>query len=378
MDEKKEIREIQITQEELYETEDDDLLLDEVTYGGEMTEEFLSEIKERENQLFSKKGVQEVLSEKTIHGISTDLNIKNTYINTTKAIRELKKADEKVGKGRYNLETLPSKGCMITLNMLSDPNIKISSHNLTAFDLAVADAVYTLVRSGYAVVSNAMIRRVMSGNVKQVVRENLSLEIDKAMLKLKSVTVEIDYSDEVKARGLDKKYGLRVYGGYSSIVEFQKRFIKSGNGKTVSAYILGRSVLYEYAECIGQIASVPLHYLQTSDIVPDSDENVVIKKYLISRIMSLNNRKSKKISNRIIYERVGRNGKLEGMFPDLGFIRSNFKSDRSWLNKRQKLHKIIVKYLEKFESDNLIKGFNVVMYKNKIVGIDLCKKEDPC
>lgn len=371
----KKISEVQITQDELNKIEDEERFLCEEAFESEMTEEFMSEAKRTENALLSQKGAQEVLNDIELPNIDTGLNIKNTYINTTKAIKELKTADSKINKGMYTLETLPSKGCMITLNMFSDPNIKISSHNLTAFDLAVADAVYTLIRSGYMVASNAMIRRVMSGNVKQVVRQNLSSAIDVSMLKLKSVTVEIDYSNEVRARGLEKKYGTRIYGGYSSVVEFQKRFIKANNGRVVSAYFFSRSILYEYAECIGQVASVPIRYLETADILPDTDENVVIKKYLLSRIMAINNRKGNAISNRVIYERSGKDGQLKGMFPELGFVRENYQSNRSWLNKRQKLHKIIITYLEKFQEDKLIKDFKVITCKRHIVGIELIARK---
>ena len=367
----KKISEVQITKDELNKIEDEEKYLYEEAFESEMTEAFMSETRRAENTLLSQKGAQEVLNGIEFPNIDTGLDIKNAYINTTKAIKELKTADNKINQGMYKLETLPSKGCMITLNMFSDPNIKVSSHNLTAFDLAVADAVYTLIRSGYMIASNAMIRRVMSGNVKQVVRQNLSAAIDMSMLKLKSVTVEIDYSNEVRARGLEKKYGTRIYGGYSSVVEFQKRFIKANNGKIVSAYFFSRSILYEYAECIGQVASVPIRYLETASILPDTDENVVIKKYLLSRIMAVNNRKGKSISNRIIYERNGRDGELKGMFPELGFARENFQSNRSWLNKRQKLHKIVITYLEKFQEDKLIKDFKVITCKRRIVGIEL-------
>lgn len=361
--------EIQISKAELDAYNEDDLFSG--FYNEEIAEEAAREFEHTFNAL---PGSDEIFEEEpSLKLLHTALEVKNSYQNTTKVMHGMKEIDEKIDQGAYKVETLPEQGVMVVVDLLSDPNIKVNSHNLTAFDMAVADAVYTLKKAGYAIVSDAMIFRVITGNLNYRARkENLGL-IEESMRRLKATNVKIDYTDEMMVRKRGKTPDVQHYASRSSIVDYREEYFRVGNGIKVKAYVLYGSCLYEYAEAVGQIACIPLSYLATSSLISDCDETIVIKRYLIKRILMIKNPKNRRISNRIIYEKIDYDGKRIGMFEDLGFKRESFKTEKGWLNKRSKLHKTIIGYLEKFKNDGLFTDYTIIRSGRLIVGIEIAK-----
>ena len=71
-------------------------------------------------------------------------NVSNVakYISTTAGLVNADNPTE--------LVTIPSKNVIVTVNLWKDKDVALSSNNITLYDLAVMDAVYTLYCNGCA------------------------------------------------------------------------------------------------------------------------------------------------------------------------------------------------------------------------------------
>ena len=80
------------------------------------------------------------------------------YISTTGGLVNAENPTE--------LVTIPSKNVMVTVNLWKDKDVALSSSNITLYDLAVMDSVYTLYKNGCTSFTPEMVARVMSGDAK--------------------------------------------------------------------------------------------------------------------------------------------------------------------------------------------------------------------
>lgn len=262
------------------------------------------------------------------------------------------------------LRTMPSKNIMVTIDLQKDKDVVLSSNNLTLFDLAVMDSVYTLFKNGCASFTPEMVARIMSGNMKGDVKPQKAGAVTKSLRKLALIRITLDCTQEFKERGITVRKGDKaLYTDY--LLPMSEIQIKAVNG---DVYLNGFSlkevpVLYDYAERIGRIASVPTSLLDVSGI-NDTEDGILVRRYVIQRVEELKRARNKSSLKEIIYydTEIGK-----GALSELWY-NETFKNVR---DKKAKLHKMIINVLQTFEKEDYIKGYTVLSEKRSIIGVEI-------
>lgn len=306
-----------------------------------------------------------------IEEINNAPNPQTEYLNGTKIAKFISTNQGLISDEEdisLQLITLPKKNVFVTVNLYADENLTLSNPNITQYDLAVMDAAYTLYVSGYASFSTEMLIRTMSGNMGQDVTPQKAGAATRALNKLKYIRIRIDCTDEMIARKKIKKGQTAHLESY--LMPLREIEIKLGNQKIVKGYqFLESPVLYSYAEKVNQIINIPRSLLETKGALSDTDEVVVIKRYLIKRIEAMKNEKNNMVSKKITYEWYDKNTQTaKGMFSDLGYSRNNYSN---WKKKKSNIHQTIVTILNVFANDKYIKSFQEIKDGKSINGVEI-------
>ena len=100
------------------------------------------------------------------------------------------------------LKTIPKKNVFVDVDLHKDEHLQLSSPNVTQYDMAVLDAVYTLFVNKQSMFSPEMLLRIMSGNFEQDASPQKIGSITRSINKLRHIDIRIDYTDEARARKL--------------------------------------------------------------------------------------------------------------------------------------------------------------------------------
>lgn len=295
--------------------------------------------------------------------------VKNEYFNNTKVANYLSTNSELLEK-TFQLTTIPRKNIFVTVDLTADTNLILTNANITQFDLAVMDSVYTLLVNGETAFTPEMIVRIMSGNFNQDVTPQKSGAVTKSLNKLSLIRITIDCTEELQARKkLEKNKTARLTSYLMPLREIE---IQTANHKSVMKgfQLIEKPVLYTYAETIQQIMSVPTSILSTQGKISDTNDNIIIKRALIRRIEAMKNNKNKIKSNIIVYERYDQETKKEkGFLITLGFNKENYSN---WKKKKNNLHKSIIKILDTFKEEKYILNYEIIKEgKQKINGVSI-------
>lgn len=262
------------------------------------------------------------------------------------------------------LGVMPSKNIIVTVDLQKDKEVELSSNNVTMYDLAVMDSVYTLYKNGCGSFTPEMVSRIMSGNVKGDVKPQKAGAVTRSLRKLALIRITLDCTSEFEARGVKLRKGDKaLFTDY--LLPLREVQLKSANG---DVYINGFSlkeipVLYDYAERIGRIATVPISLMKVSGIT-DTEDAILVKRYVIQRVEELKRARNKSALKEVIYY----DEELEkGVLTELWYD-ENFQNIR---DKKAKLHKMMVKVLESFKAEKYIKGFGVLSVGRSILGVEI-------
>lgn len=262
------------------------------------------------------------------------------------------------------LRTMPSKNVVVTIDLQKDKDVILSSKNITLFDLAVMDSVYTLFKNSCTSFTPEMVARVMSGNVKGDIKPQKAGAVTRSLRKLALIRVTLDCTEEYIERGINLREGDQaLYTDY--LLPMSEVQLKSVNG---SVYINGFNlkempILYDYAERIGRIASVPIGLMHVPGIT-DTDDGILVRRYVIQRIEELKRARNKAKLNNIIYYDTERE---RGAMSELWYS-ENFKNIR---DKKAKLHKMVVKILDSFKKEQYIKDYIEIVEGRSIIGVEI-------
>lgn len=218
------------------------------------------------------------------------LNFDKQYMNNTKIGRILSTKPIPIEDVVAELK-IPINDKIINLvDIWKDKNITLSTNNITQFDIAVMDAAYTIMCAGYMVITAEWITKVLSGNPDHKITPQKIGAIRKSIDKLRSIHIKIDCKDEINARRDTKdKIDKFVYESY--LLPLDKiEAIYEANGKEIVAYpVLTKPALYRYAEIMHQIIDVPAELLDTHNEFHDTEEAILIKRYVIKRVAQIIN-----------------------------------------------------------------------------------------
>ena len=262
------------------------------------------------------------------------------------------------------LNVMPSKNIIVTVDLEKDKDVKLSSNNVTMYDLAVMDSVYTLYKNNCSSFTPEMISRIMSGNMKGDVKPQKAGAVTRSLKKLALIRITLDCTDEFEARGIKLRKGDKaLFTDY--LLPLREVQVKSANGEV---YLNGFSlkempVLYDYAERIGRIAAVPISLMKVPGMT-DTDDAILVKRYVIQRVEELKRARNKVALKEVIYydEELDK-GVLTELWYDEEFV--NIR------DKKAKLHKMMIKVLESFKTEKYIKGYDILSAGRSIIGVEI-------
>ena len=116
---------------------------------------------------------------------------KKEYLNNSKVANYIS-TENNLFSNTLQLTTLPRKNIFVTVNLFADENLALSNPNITQYDMAVMDAVYTLLVNGAVAFTPEMVVRIMSGNFEQDVKPQKSGAVTKSLHKLSLIRISID------------------------------------------------------------------------------------------------------------------------------------------------------------------------------------------
>lgn len=278
------------------------------------------------------------------------------YISTTGGLIDAENPTE--------LRTIPSKNVIVTIDLQKDKDVVLSSNNITLYDLAVMDSVYTLFKNGCTSFTPEMIVRIMAGNLKADVKPQKAGAVTKSLRKLALIRVTLDCTEEFKSRNIPIREGEKaLYTDY--LLPMSEIQIKAVNGNVrLNGFSLKEiPVLYDYAERIGRIATVPVALLEVPGIT-DTEDAILVKRYVIQRVEELKRARNKaRLKNIIYYDTALEQGAMSDLWYD-----EDVKNSR---DKKAKLHKMILKVLENFKKEAYIKGYIVLTEGKSVLGVKI-------
>lgn len=239
------------------------------------------------------------------------------------------------------------------LSLVYEGQERPSEVNVTKFDSAVMDAVYTLIQNGYEGATTHMIYRVMSGNLDQLISPEMERKVEASIDKLRRITIKIMCKDELDAKSIENAPLFE-----SSLFPCVKISVRVGNRKRMSGYLLYRNALYLYAESLRQIIAAPFALRNLDIPMKTTDDVIIIKDYIIQRIEIMKHVQGVKGWNRISLEWYDSGwGRMSGLLPTLGYTSEKYVR---FDNKRSKIKRIITSILDCFARTGYIKGYEKV------------------
>lgn len=205
--------------------------------------------------------------------------LNNISMNNTKLANIIKKYDDLIGW--RNIITTSARGAKIKKEIQF-----VINRNLSQFDMAVADAVYSLEMQGIHRITARKILVAMSGDEFISVPKERKLQIEETVDGLIATEIHISCKEE-KSDTILPRYGGRFIDA-----------VKEGNG-----YLLQGETpmpLYAYGEAKRQMITVPWELLnyrsvegkEKSDRIINSNENILLKFYLIQQLEIIKNKRN--------------------------------------------------------------------------------------
>ena len=244
--------------------------------------------------------------------------IEKQYSNNTELFRRLLKIQEltisPAGTRKYiSFRELPKA---VSFTMQSEEPMDLS---FSPFDLTLMDAIYTLMVAGTDVVTPAQIYQTMSGDPDQRVSAAMQDKISTHIDILSRLSILIDAGNQfAEYKRLQK--ASAVFSG--PLLPAEKVAARHINRTACTAYrITEIPPIYQYAAALRQIVSIPAEWFGTKDFFNNTEEAVIIKRYILRRIqlMLSNNRMC---SRRIALEHDRCNYNYDaagGLFSELGY-----------------------------------------------------------
>lgn len=193
-----------------------------------------------------------------------------------------------------------TSACTVSNEFYDTGYLEFSSKPPTPFDKEVYDAISSHYEVGNADLTVAMIYRAMTGKgSQQKPTPQQAGAITKSIKRMGALRVKIDCTEELKARGADIAYGKLD----SIALDYRSIEGMGNNGKPFTYYqFKSEPVLFTYAKAVKQIVSIPMAYLDSP--TNNSEDTMVVKKYILTRILNMKSPNNKLYQNTILLENI--------------------------------------------------------------------------
>ena len=279
----------------------------------------------------------------------TEQFIKSQFSNNTKIMRNIC-TNHLIVQPNTEIYQVPIRKFNSTFELQLVDSFLLSEE-ISVFDGEIMDVVYSLGKNGNIFFTSDKVASTFSGNHNQRVAKNRLDEITRSLDKLSSICIRIDCTAELRARNHDKS-NFYIYEGYLLPLERIIKFSRTGK-QTILYHLLETPPLYRYAADVHQIIEVPEIFLQTQNYYSDTYEAIMIKRYVIKRVLQILNPNNNISSNRISFLWSDSKGsEPKGLYGTLGYTPDD---SIRW---RTKTKKMIVRIVS--ETLQHLKDLNVI------------------
>lgn len=305
------------------------------------------------------------------------------YMNNCKVMQEL-----------YKREIPAMKRVPISVGGENTIYIAIkSAFQFSYFDKIVCDAVYSIWQfHRNDVMFNERKKDKVTITPTEVIacmtgKENIRLRNEEKIVeildRLSRADVAIIWEEEMKARNIE---------GIPSVIAAKMLPIERVEGGRKFKMNLSIGLpLYEYASAVHQMIRIPENMLSCGPVqiedeivipalgLPNTDEVIQLKHILLQRIEMLKNEKNRfnNHSIRYYYPSHKRAGCMDGIFALMNIREEDYASASAWSNRKQTLHKQVMKILDYYCSVGYIDSYKDAgeveghIRRKGIVGVDI-------
>jgi uncharacterized protein YueI len=172
--------------------------------------------------------------------------------------------------------------------------ISTGKQNYSPYDSAVYSGIITLFEAENTIISPAMVYRAMNGlNESEYVNPSTLEKVEKSIDKNRTSQLTIDFTEE--ARQYMRPYKETAddfHTTYQGNLLVADKITVKNNGMEQTAYkILRKPILYEYAQMVNQVITIPIQLLHTKGGVHSTEEVIVLREYLLRQIENYKRRK---------------------------------------------------------------------------------------
>ena len=180
---------------------------------------------------------------------------------------------------------------------------------VSEFDLQVLNGYIAQVAAGRSMFTATDVFEAVTGGGKPT--EKQKREYTESLDRMRFNKLTVDMTAEAEAHNLVDPETGRPWKSWkveTMLVPADKVTMTSPNGRIVEGYVnRGEPVVYTHARMTKQIVSYPLRYLDTKDAGSNTQQNIIIRGYLLKRILQArdNPRMRPTIKYATIYDKAG-------------------------------------------------------------------------
>lgn len=332
---------------------------------------------------------------KTVKKKSKANYLRTEIINTTQVSQSLtlpEAISSDLAVYEYGKNSLKNKETYTVLQ-LGSRALNMTDLQITPFDICILDCVYSMIVDG---VEDLTIEHLANSLMKREVKFKSTAELFKGafeymkldaecfphlspeeldfynflhltMHKLSEISIRLDCSH------MKDKNGKRIFEHsvlYGALLPMEIGEYQSPVTKEQKVYyrFLKKSILYEYAEQLNRLATIPEKMLKTR--LPASVDSVVLSREIAKTISLMKNRNNSYHTREIIYE-WQRGNKDKGLFERIGLSKEDYPSAQKWSKVKARVHRDIGIILEDYKKQGIIADYAEIIQKRSKIGYQI-------
>lgn len=327
--------------------QDPEATLDSIPHGGlDLIRNVLENLQEMTNSEKQQLIKQFYKTPKVLNMINTKAT--NVIFDPEQQETIRNRFDLEVSRKKAKKEIIVPAKIVISLDDETDDTQL--SQILTPYDRMVYDGVCTVLLNNPQPLATA--NQIYSAFAGKGTKSQKALErVNRSLNKLSNTKIFWDVTSHTQAKG-NTNVQSDIIG--RKLLNFYDREVISGGKKTWSYCFLDKPVLYQYASDVGQIITVDRTLLDVGTI-SNTDNNNLIKTYLLRRIESMKAKHNSIKSNRIRYDTIIKCCNLQ----------TGSKTEKA------RLRETVIKILEYWKSEGYIKDFSEYKESRAFAGVEI-------
>lgn len=245
-------------------------------------------------------------------------------------------------------------------------NDSLLPKNLTPFDREVLNGICSIANSGQTLMTVQMIIEAFTGRRNE--SKPFIRKVKRSIDKLRTCILSIDWTDHARMALKHKTGGTDIeqFISRDTILNMIEAYITVNGTKTHGYRLKEIPEVLKYGMFVGQVVTIDKSLLQVGDI-NNTDNNIVLKNYILRRIATMKNPNNKISSNTILFETA---------FNDCDMLQSRRNKTRTNVQ-LQRFRETIFRILDEYKAVGYITGYDVLKEGNRYKGVDIKYIPDP-